>query len=222
MGRGPGVSDWVEVTSQAQMDALKPGDVAIVRSGTVTAYGSATVTAYDSATVTAYDSATVTASGSATVTASDSATVTATPHVAVHVLSKYAKIKGGVLITPPNTETCDAATWLAYYGVSVTKAGYATLYKAVHDNWQTTRGPQWTYAPGNTVTAEDFDGNRACGQGLHLCAAPHVSARYLDTATKYVAVKVKAADLIPLGDKAKVRSCVVLHEVDIDGQKVQS
>jgi hypothetical protein len=35
-----------------------------------------------------------------------------------------------------------------------------------------------------------------------------------------VAVKVKVAELIPLGDKCKVRSLKVLHQVTIDGKKV--
>ena len=260
--------DWVEVATQAELDALKPGDVAICRKGhfyaygsasvtaydsaSVTAYGSASVTAYDSASVraydsasvrasgsasvraydsasvTAYDSASVTASGSASVTASGSASVRAygsasvraTPYVAVHQLSKRAKVKGGVLLTPPDTNACDAATWLDYYGITVTKAGYAVLFKAVNDDFQTTRGPEWTYTPGATLTPTRWVADRECGNGLHLCAAPHLSARYLDGATKFVAVKVKAADIVPLGDKVKVPSLKVLHEVDIDGKRV--
>ena len=253
--------DWVEVTTQAELDALKPGDVAIVRKGhfyaygsasvrasdsasvtaydsaSVTAYGSASVTAYDSASVTAYgsasvtaygsasvtasDSASVTASGSASVTAYDSASVTATPYVAVHKLSPYATVKGGVPLTPPNLETCDAATWLDYYGITVSKAGYAVLFKAVRDDFQTTRGPKWTYTPGATLKPDRWSAERYCGDGLHLCAAPHISARYLEDATKFVAVKVKAADIVPLGDKIKAPECKVLHECDIHGAKIE-
>lgn len=29
-----------------------------------------------------------------------------------------------------------------------------------------------------------------------------------------------AADLVPLGDKAKVPACVVLHEVDVHGRPI--
>jgi len=214
--------DWVEVTTQAQLDALKPGDVAVVHSGHFYASGSASVTAYDSASVTAYDSASVTASGSASVKASGFASVRASSFVAVHRQSTYATIKGGVLITPPNTETCDAATWLDYYGVNVTKAGYAILFKAVNDSWQTNKGARWTYSPGATVKPERWDAGRFCGDGLHLCARPELSARYYDGATKFVAVRVKAADIVPLGGKVKVPSCKVLHEVDIHGDRVLS
>jgi len=150
------------------------------------------------------------------------ATVTATPYVAVHQLSTRTKVNGGVLITPPSTETCDAPTWLGYYGRDIADDGTTVLFKAVHDDWCTGRGPDWTYAPGNTVTAADFDPARECGQGLHLCAAPHLSARYLTTATRYVAVRVDVGTLIPLGDKAKVPSCVVLHEVDVHGREIAS
>ncbi|MGZ4519084.1 MAG: DUF7666 domain-containing protein [Mycobacteriaceae bacterium] len=228
--------DWVEVTTQAQLDALKPGDVAIVRSGHFYASGSASVTAYGSASVTAYDSASVTASGSASVTAYDSASVTAydsasvraygsasvtaSSFVAVHRQSTHATIQGGVLITPPDTETCDAPTWLDYYGVKVTKAGYAVLFKAVNDSWQTNKGPRWTYSPGATVTPERWDAGRFCGDGLHLCARPELSARYYDGATKFVAVRVKAADIVPLGDKVKTKECRVLYEVDIHGERI--
>ena len=230
------MSDYVEVTTQAQLDALKPGDIAIVRKGrfyaygsasvtaygsaSVTASGSASVTAYGSASVTAYGSASVTAYGSASVRAYDSASVTATPYVPVHKLSTYAKVKGGVLLTPPDTETCDAATWLDYYGITVTRAGYAVLFKAVRDDFQTTRGPEFTYTPGATVKPARWDKGRYCGDGLHLCAAPHLSARYLDGATKFVAVRVKAADIVPLGDKCKVPECKVLFECDVHGVRV--
>ena len=212
--------NWVEVTTQAELDALKPGDVAICRKGHFYAYDSASVTAYDSASVTAYDSASVSAYDSASVRAYGSASVRATPYVAVHQLSKRAKVKGGVLLTPPDTNACDAATWLDYYGITVTKAGYAVLFKAVNDDFQTTRGPEWTYTPGATLTPTRWVADRECGNGLHLCAAPHLSAGYLDGATKFVAVKVKAADIVPLGDKVKVPSLKVLHEVDIDGKRV--
>ena len=222
--------DFVECTTQKQLDKIKPGDVGIVHKGRFTASGSAIVRATDSATVRATGSATVRATGSATVTAYDSATVRAygsatvraTPYVAVHKLSPSATIKGGVTLTPPNTETCDAATWLNYYGIKVTKTGYAVLFKAVNDDFQTTRGPEWTYTPGATLTPAHWDSARSCGDGLHLCAAPHLSARYLNGATKFVAVRVKAADIVPLGDKCKVPSLKVLHEVTVDGERVSA
>jgi hypothetical protein len=67
----------VEVKTQVQLDKLKPGGIAAVRSGNFRASGSAQVTAYDSAQVRASGSAQVRASGSAQVTASGSAQVRA-------------------------------------------------------------------------------------------------------------------------------------------------
>jgi hypothetical protein len=168
--------------------------------------------------VRAYDSASVRASGSASVSASGSASVRASKGVSIHKQpSSRGKLQGGVLIEVPDLDSCDAATWLDWYGIDV-KRGFAVLFKAVNADWQTTRGPEWTYAPGRKVVAADFAPTRECGQGLHLCAAPHISQRYLEGATRFVAVKVRAADLIPLGDKVKVPSCTVLHEVDEHGQ----
>ena len=208
---------WVECTTQVEVNAaVKAGDLPVVRGGFFDAYGSATVRASGSATVRAY--------GSATVRAYDSATVTASKMVPVHVFSGYGapKVTGGILLKVPNLGTCDAATWLDYNGITPTKAGYVTLFKAVGDNWQASHGNRWVYEPGNTVTADDYAPTRECGQGLHLGATPHHAGGYMVEATKYVAVRVKVSELIPLGDKCKVRSVKVLHEVDIDGKQMQS
>ena len=205
---------WVEVSTQAQLDALKPGEAAIVRAGFFTAYGSATVTAYDSATVTAYDSATVRATGSATVTAYDSATVRATEYVAVHHLSQRASVTGGVIIRP---KTDTPADWCDFYGVDV-KRGMAVLYKAVEDDWQGTHKRGITYRPGDKPKAPDFSPVAECGGGLHLSPRPFMARTYCQDATHFVACKVRVADLILLGDKVKVPGCTVLHEVDEDGE----
>lgn len=183
---------WVECATQSEVDAaVAAGDLVIVRSGYVT------------------------------VRASGSATVTASKMVPVHVFTRYGgtpKVTGGIVLKVPNLDQCDAATWLDYHGINATKAGYATLYKAVNDQWEASHGNAWVYEPGRTVTANDYAPTRVCGQGLHLGATPHHAAAYNADATRYVAVKVAVADLIPLGDKVKVRSCRVLHEVTYDGQ----
>jgi hypothetical protein len=183
------------------------------------------VTASGSATVRAYDSATVTAHGSATVRAHGSATVTAHGSVSVHIFTSYGqtpKVSGGIILKVPDLETCDAPTWLTYHGIDVTRAGYAVLFKAVDNDWHASHGATWTYEPGNTVTAEDYAPTRECGAGLHLGATPHHATAYMAEATRWVAVKVKVSELIPLGDKAKTRSVKVLWEVDYDGKKVSS
>lgn len=114
----------------------------------------------------------------------------------------------------------NAGTWLNYHGVKVTKAGYAVLYKAVDQDWHGTYGNTWTYSPGATVTADDYDPTPSCGGGLHLGVTPRHARAYHQDATRYVACKVKVAELIPLDDKCKVRSVQVLHEVTIDGDNV--
>ena len=60
------------------------------------------------------------------------------------------------------------------------------------------------------------------GDWVEVTTQAELSARYYDGATKFVAVRVKAADIVPLGDKVKVPSCKVLHEVDIHGERVLS
>jgi hypothetical protein len=214
-------SATVRASGSATVRAYDSATVRASGSATVTASGSATVTAYDSATVRAYDSATVRASGSATVRASGSATVRATPKCAVHLHSGYAKVKGGVLIDH-TADLSDPADWCEYHGVTVTKAGIATLYKAANDAWTTDRGTD--YSPGAKPTAPDWRDNNECGGGLHFSPSPIQALAYHEDATRFVAVGVKVADLRPIpGGTAKakapavVRACV---EVDIDGEPV--
>ena len=200
-------------------------DSATVRaydSATVTASDSATVTASGSATVTAYDSATVRAYDSATVRAYDSATVTATPKVAVHLHSGYAKVSGGVLIDH-TADLSDPTDWCEYHGVKATRAGIATLYKAVDDNWTTPRG--FDYSPGAKPKAPDWRDDNGCGGGIHLSPTPVQALAYHPEATRFVAVGVRVADLRPIpGGTAKAKAPAVVRacrEVDIDGQEVK-
>ena len=192
-------------------------------SATVRAYGSATVRAYDSATVRAYGSATVTAYGSATVRASGSATVTATPKVAVHLHSANVTATGGVIIdvSKPLTSPAD---WCDYHGVKVSKAGVATVYKAVDDTYQSGYG--FDYTPGTKPVAPDWRDNNECGEGLHFSPSPTQALAYHNADTvRFLAVGVKVDDLRPIpGGTAKckaprvVRACV---EVDIDGNPIK-
>ncbi len=192
-------------------------------SATVHASGSATVHAYDSATVRAYDSATVHAYGSATVRAYGSATVHASPKTAVHLHSGHAKVKGGVLID--HTAKFDTpAEWCDYHGLKVSRAGVATVYKAVNDQWTTDRG--FDYSPGSKPSAPDWRDDDGCGGGLHFSPTPHHALAYYPDATRFVAVGVKVADLRPIpGGTAKCKAPRVVRAavaVDIDGNKVSS
>ena len=194
---------FVECTTQAQLDKVKPGDIAVVRKGFFTAYGSSTVRAYGSSTVTAYDSSTVTAG----------------KFTAVHHLSDQATVQGGVIIRPTKATPVD---WCAAYGVTP-KRGFVTLFKAVEDDW---RGQhkldEVTYRPGDKPTAPDFNRRAVCGGGLHLSPFPFMAQRYCDTASHFVACKVRVADMVILEDKVKVKTCTVLHEVDIDGNPLEA
>ena len=136
------------VTTQAELDAaLAVGDADIIidsprgrwlkvsGSASVWAYDSATVRAYGSAYVRAYDAASVEASGSATVRASGSATVRATgsasvraygsatveatPYVAIHKMSRDARITGGTVIDIPALDLTDMHVWADYHGTTI-------------------------------------------------------------------------------------------------------
>ena len=191
-------------------------------SSTVRAYDSSTVRATGSSTVRATDSSTVMAYDSSTVTATGSSTVTASPCVAVHLHSGLATIDGGVVIDV-TTVNDTAEKWCAHHGVEVTD-GIATVYKAVSDQWTTSRGADYT--PGSTPEATDWADHAECGQGLHFGPTPAHALAYLPDATRFVAVGVELATLRPIpGGTAKckapkvVRACV---EVDLDGNEVES
>ena len=188
-------------------------------SSTVRASGSATVRAYRSATVRAYDSATVEAYGSAT--------VRATPYVAIHLYSASASVTGGVVIDIAGLNLGDPLVWCTYYGVGVAD-GMATLYKAVSDELEAGQShTTTTYTVGAEVQAADWRADRECGHGLHFGPTPWLADKYYQgrepsSERRYLAVSVAVETLVPLGDKAKAPSCVVLHEVDIDGERVGS
>ena len=189
-------------------------------SSRVEAWGSSTVVARESSTVEAWESSTVVAWGSSRVEAWGSSTVVASKFVAIHLHSSRAVVAGGVLIDLTKLDLTSAPDWLDYHGVKVDEEGRALVYKAVNDEWQTTRGKEWTYSPGSTVVAKDFKPTKECGKGLHFGITPRHAKNFYQEATRFVVVKVLADDLIPLEDKCKVASCEVLYEVDIDGEPI--
>jgi len=213
-------SATVRAYDSATVRAYDSATVTATGSATVTATGSATVTAYGSATVTATGSATVTAYGSATVTAYDSATVTAGDRVAVHKLSKAAKITGGVIIERPDLR--DTQGWLEYHGIPITKSGKVVLFKAVDDNFKSGYG--WDYSPGSKPVPEKWIPENSCGDGLHLCPTPFHALRCMNEATRFVACTVAVADIVTIteydgsSDKCKVAKILKCVEVDIEGK----
>jgi hypothetical protein len=220
-------SATVAASGSATVEAWVSATVAASGSATVRASGSATVEAWDSATVAAWDSATVRASGSATVEAWgsatvrawDSATVRASKWVAVHLFSARATVSGGVVIDVSALDLDELDTWAEYHGATVTD-GALTAYKAVGDDWQTDR-KGWVYAPGATVTADDWDAKPERGGGLHLCLTPRKSRGYYSMATRYVECLIDMSEAVVVDrDKVKARSVRVVREVTIDGEPV--
>ena len=178
--------------------------------------------AWGSATVRAGDSATVRAWGASQIQAFHHAQVTASDHVAVTRRGKNAKVTGGVLIDVPPMTTPEA--WCDFYGAEVTD-GVAVLYKAVDDTYTSSHG--FTYKPGSTPEAPDWDGGKVeCGGGLHACAHPWESHQFNHRATHYIACPVKLEDIAvhedaAMPNKVKFRACCApCWEVDADGEKV--
>uniref|UniRef100_A0A0S6YYJ4 Gp44 n=1 Tax=Mizugakiibacter sediminis TaxID=1475481 RepID=A0A0S6YYJ4_9GAMM len=165
--------------------------------------------------------ASVTACGSASVTACDSASVRASKLVAVHKHSARAKISGGVVLDHTGVEKFSADEWCEYHGVKVSR-GVATLYKAVNDEWTTSRGVD--YSPGSKPACNDFSDTDACGGGLHFGPTPAHALSYFPEATKFVAVGVRVSELRPInGGPAKAKAPRVVSacvEVDIHGKEV--
>jgi hypothetical protein len=237
-------SATVEAWDSATVEAWDSATVWASDSATVEASGSATVEAWDSATVRGVGLGHRPGVGSATVRASklgrrpgvglghrrgvgtrppseawDSATVRASKWVAVHLFSARATVSGGVVIDVSALDLDDLATWTEYHGATVTD-GTLTAYKAVGDDWQADR-KGWVYAPGATVTAEDWDAKPECGGGLHLCLTPSKSRGYYSEATRYVECSIDMTEAVVVDrDKVKARSVRVVREVTIDGEPV--
>jgi hypothetical protein len=164
---------------------------------------------------------TLTKSDSSSVVAWGSSRVVATPNVAVHLHSARATTKGGVVIDVTRVDQ-DGAEWCRHHGVKVSRAGVATLYKAVADDFTSRYGA--SYSPGTKPSAPDWRDDDTCGGGLHFGPTPRHAKDYMPDASRFVEVGVKVADLRPIpGGTAKakaprvVRACV---EVDLDGKRV--
>jgi hypothetical protein len=229
-------SSTVTASGSSTVTAYDSSTVTAYGSSTVTAYDSSTVRAYDSSTVTAYDSSTVRAYGSSTVRASGSSTVraydsstvraygsstvTASKFAVVHKMGPHVTITGaGHVVTPPNLDRCDTATWLSYHGIESDKDGIVTLYKAVDDAYTTSR--RFDYRPGATPEAPDWVADHECGEGLHFGPTPVHAMAYKSDATRFMACPIRA-DEISVIDQQKIKARRVVapgcREVDIDGR----
>jgi hypothetical protein len=123
-------------------------------------------------------------------------------------------IPGAHLLTVPDLDS--AEVWLDYHGVEV-KRGKAVLFKAVDDGFKS--GYDFDYTPGTKPKCPDFKDHDGCGNGLHLCAAPSVSAGYFAGATKYLACTVKVSEIVVIDNsKVKVPAIHKIEECDFDGE----
>ena len=173
-------------------------------------------------------SSSVVARGSSSVVARGSSRVEASPYVAIQRHGATSKVKGGVLIQIPLITT--AAEWCDYYGVKVTR-GVATLFKAVGDDYSTSRARQKDvfYTPGSKPSAPDWDGGKnECGGGLHFSPAPAMALEFNSDAARFVACPVRVAEIVVHKDpvypgKVKApRVCGPVFEVDRFGERIEA
>jgi len=214
------------VRASGSASVMASGSASVWASGSasVWASGSASVWAYNSASVRASGSASVWAYNSASVWASGSASVRAGKSVAVHKQSEKAKIVGGVVINPYRPTTAKA--WCKEYHVKVV-AGVATVYKAVRENYQSSRGGDYT--PGTVPVAHDWDGGKAeCGGGMHFSPSPMMALDFDPQATRFMECRIALKDMRTpkAGDesphKCKARGCCKpVRECDRNGKLIE-
>lgn len=107
--------------------------------------------------------------------------------------------------------------FIAEHQLAADKAAI-TAFKAVGEDLRSRHG--MAYIPGATVTAPDYARTLDCGAGLHFSPTPAMARSYDRTATRFLACAVDRATAVVLNDKIKAASCVVLHEVDSNGQRL--
>ena len=211
----------VRASGSASVQASGSASVRAYGSASVRAYGSASVRAYGSASVQAYGSASVRAYDSASVQAYDSASVQATPYVSIDKQPTHTGLlTGGVVIQLPDTSECDVDVWCSYYGLTIDD-GTVIVYKAVDQDLMSGHCDT-PYPIGETVTAEDYQPTRRCGEGLHFGPTPRgAAANSVGTVARYLACRIKVAEAVALGDKIKSKSCDVLYEANADGERIE-
>ena len=206
----------IEVRSQAELDQAlanqKPGElIACVGDGRFSVGGSAHVMAWGSSHVEARESSHVEAWGSSHVVAWGSSHVEAreSSHVVAwgssHVeASKWASvlpgngrydkptITGGVILERPVIDS--AEVWCEYHGVPIRDDGTVVLFKAVDDDYVSSRN--FAYLPGTTPEAADWDPEPECGGGLHFAASVGAAIGFNPDATRFVACPVALDEIV--------------------------
>ncbi|GAA5514795.1 hypothetical protein Dcar01_03556 [Deinococcus carri] len=147
-------------------------------------------------------------------------TAKASPLVCVHIHDPRATAEGGHQIVVPPIHT--VREWADYHGLVISKDGELTVFKAVGDDLKSPHGA--VYSIGTEVEAADWNREDCCGYGLHFSATPREAMRYFSRATRFLACRIHTDETVVIDqgergqDKVKARRCVVLHEVDIDGE----
>ena len=187
----------------------------------VTARENSSVEARENSSVTAWENSSVEAWENSSVEARENSSVTAGSYVAVHLHSAQVTLSGGVVIDLTQLDLNDPATWVDYHGVQSDEEGIL-VYKAVDSELNAGHHHRITqYGIGETVTAPDWQASRDCGHGLHFSPSPSGARSYYngDGDPRFLACRVDMSSMIALGDKIKAPSCVVLHEVDLHGDR---
>jgi hypothetical protein len=115
----------------------------------------------------------------------------------------------------------DVILWCVRHGIKPNPDdGTITLVKAVQPgSYRSGYNGGMEYRPGTTVTAPDFDHSSGCGRGLHFGPNKRVAATnlgyYVDRTVEpvFLACRVAADTIIPVGDKCKAPSCYVEGEL---------
>lgn len=173
--------------------------------------------------VEARENSNVEARENSNVQARGNSNVEASSYVSVHHLSKSAKVKGGVIIVPPDLS--DAKNWVEFYGLKPVR-GIVTLFKAVNDEWLSGYGQ--SYEPGTKPECADWKPKAVCGNGFHFSPHPQMAKPYNPSATRFVACPVRVSELVPIvdewngtADKCKApRIAKPTYEVDAKGNPI--
>ncbi len=136
--------------------------------------------------------------------------------VTQHERSKV-NLPGAVILRNVVESVKTVDDWIEYWGCEAPKRGRVIVFKCVNDDLRSDHGA--LYEIGKETKCSDWEAIAQCGNGLHFSPSPSASQRYSD-GSRFLACSVSVKDMVLIDDKTKAPSCKVLHEVDIDGEKV--